>query len=39
MNPLAEIDVDTIISGRADWIDSQLQTVLAEYPLDCIETE
>lgn len=39
MNPLSEIDTETILSGRGDVVDARLQRALAEYPLDCIETE
>lgn len=39
MDPLAETDIETIMTGQVDRIDSKLQKALAEYPLDCIETE
>ncbi|SFR75722.1 Protein of unknown function [Halogeometricum rufum] len=32
-------DAATVLSGRADWIDPELQSELAAYPLDSIDTE
>ncbi|WP_276270574.1 DUF2891 domain-containing protein [Haloarcula litorea] len=39
MNALQTYDAATMVSGRADWIDPELCSALAEYPLDSIDTE
>ncbi|SFH06116.1 Protein of unknown function [Halopelagius inordinatus] len=39
MNALRNNDVQTMLSGRADWIDSELLVALSEYPLDSVGTE
>ena len=39
MDPLAETDTETVMTGQADGIGSQLQAALAAHPLDCVETE
>lgn len=39
MNPLADTDTETILSGTADFASSELQRALAAYPVDGIETE
>jgi hypothetical protein len=39
MDSLDSIDVETILSGRSDWIETDLMEELARHPLDCVETE
>lgn len=39
MNPLETTDVETILSGRTDWVGSDMMETLARYPLDAIGTE
>jgi hypothetical protein len=39
MNPLDSVDVETALSGHGDWLDADLASALAAYPLDCVETE
>jgi hypothetical protein len=39
MNPLETADVETILSGRTDWVGPDMMETLARHPLDAIETE
>ena len=39
MDSLDSIDVETILSGRSDWIETDLMKELVRHPLDCVETE
>lgn len=39
MDPLSAVDVETILSGTADWIEPEIAAALAHHPLDSIETE
>jgi hypothetical protein len=39
MDPLEQVDVETILAGHSGPIESPLQEELAAYPLDCIGTE
>ncbi|MEF8781376.1 MAG: DUF2891 domain-containing protein [Haloferacaceae archaeon] len=39
MEPLSEVDTDTILAGESGWIAPELAGVLSHYPLDSLETE
>ena len=39
MNPLADVDTETLISGNLSAFDSPLADALSHYPLESIETE
>ena len=39
MNPLEATDVETVLSGRTDWVGPDVMETLARHPLDAIETE
>ncbi|MXR51271.1 DUF2891 family protein [Halovenus sp. WSH3] len=39
MDPLSHLDADRLLSGTFDDPDAELQSALAEYPLDAIGTE
>ncbi len=39
MNPLESVDVDRLLAGEPDWIDSEVASRLAAHPLEAIETE
>ncbi|MFB6198699.1 MAG: DUF2891 family protein, partial [Halobacteriaceae archaeon] len=39
MNPTEVVGVETIVSGRSNWIGSELAEQLARHPLDSVDTE
>lgn len=39
MNPLEATDVETVLSGRTDWVGPEVMETLARHPLDAINTE
>ena len=39
MSQIDTVDPDLVLSGRTDWVDGELADALAEYPLECVETE
>ncbi|AUV82264.1 DUF2891 domain-containing protein [Salinigranum rubrum] len=39
MVPFDEVDRETLLSGRRDWMDSDHAAALSRHPLDCLETE
>ena len=39
MTPLDRAEPEQWLSGRADWIDAELQEALAAHPLECVDTE
>ncbi|MBX0323558.1 DUF2891 domain-containing protein [Halomicroarcula sp. F13] len=39
MEPLADLDPETAVSGHGDWVETDLRTALARHPLDCVDTE
>ncbi|MHC3437250.1 DUF2891 domain-containing protein [Natrialbaceae archaeon A-gly3] len=39
MSLLDTVDPDLVLSGRTDWVDDETADALAEYPLECVDTE
>ncbi len=39
MDPLDDVDSKTILAGNGDWLTPDIAELLAEHPLDCVETE
>jgi hypothetical protein len=39
MNPLEATDIETVLSGRTDWVGPDVMETLARHPLDAIDTE
>ncbi len=39
MNSFDTVDTETILSGKRDWIGSDLLKTLSRHPLECLETE
>lgn len=39
MNPLEAVDVETVLSGRSEWVGPDVAEALAHYPLESLDTE